>query len=256
MNQLAFRWGRAAVDQPEAFRDATTTETLSERSTSALPEQLFDGCTISGAPREVLERRAADLIDYQGAGLASRLITLAENVWVRERAITDRTDLSEAVTLNFFKLLAYKDEYEVARMLTDPAFLEAVKAQVPDGHNLTFKLHPPVLKALGRKKKIDMGPRTHFALRLLAKGKSLRGTLIDPFGHTRMRRLERELITHYEAMVSKVVATLTFENYEAAVAIASAADLVRGYEEVKTRNLHRYVMRLNELDVDTSSLSL
>ena len=71
-----------------------------------------------------------------------------------------------------------------------------------------------------------------------------------------MRRLERELITHYEAMVSKVVATLTFENYEAAVAIASAADLVRGYEEVKTRNLHRYVMRLNELDVDTSSLSL
>ena len=256
MNQLAFRWGRAAVDQPEAFRDATTTETLSERSTSALPEQLFDGCTISGAPREVLERRAADLIDYQGAGLASRLITLAENVWVRERAITDRTDLSEAVTLNFFKLLACKDEYEVARMLTDPAFLEAVKAQVPDGHNLTFKLHPPVLKALGRKKKIDMGPRTHFALRLLAKGKSLRGTLIDPFGHTRMRRLERELITHYEAMVSKVVATLTFENYEAAVAIASAADLVRGYEEVKTRNLHRYVMRLNELDVDTSSLSL
>ncbi len=256
MNQSAFRWGRAAVDQPAAFREAIAPPKVTHRDTAVIPGHLVNGCTVGGTTRELLERRAADLIDYANAGLAARLITLTQRVWSQERAITDRTELSDAVTINFFKLLAYKDEYEVARMLTDPTFLEFAKTQVPGGQNLTFKLHPPVLKALGRGKKISMGPRTHFVLRLLAKGKPLRGTLLDPFGHTRMRRLERELITHYEATITNLASTLTPDTYDRACAIASAADLVRGYEEVKIRNLHRYVERLDELGVDTSSLPL
>jgi indolepyruvate ferredoxin oxidoreductase len=256
MNRLAFRWGRVAVAEPETFRNATTPRKVSQRDTAALPHHLLDGCTVNGTTRELLERRAADLIDYQGAGLAARLITLTQNVWSQERALTDRTELSEAVTMNFFKLLAYKDEYEVARMLTDPTFVESVKTQVPGGQGLTYKLHPPILKALGRKKKIDLGPRAHFALRLLAKGKPLRGRFIDPFGHTRMRRIERQLIVHYEATVRALLPTLTPDTYDGAVAIASAAELVRGYEEVKMRNLRRYVTRLHELGVNTGSLSV
>jgi indolepyruvate ferredoxin oxidoreductase len=96
----------------------------------------------------------------------------------------------------------------------------------------------------------------HFALRLLAMGKPLRGRFIDPFGHTRMRRLERELITHYEATIESLLTTLTPDTYGRAVAIASAAELVRGYEEVKMHNLRRYIARLRELGVDAGSLSL
>jgi indolepyruvate ferredoxin oxidoreductase len=101
-----------------------------------------------------------------------------------------------------------------------------------------------------------MGPRTHFALRILAKGKFLRGTSLDPFGHTKMRRLERKLCAHYEAMIRHLIQTLSFDSYETTLAAASAADLVRGYEEVKLRNAGLYVQRLRELGVDTSALAI
>ncbi len=255
-NQSAFRWGRVAVAQPQTFRKATTAAQQPQRNPTVIPGRLLDGCTVGGTTRDLLERRAGDLIDYQGVGLAARLITLTQDVWSQERAITDRTELSAAVTMNFFKLLAYKDEYEVARMLTDPTFLDWVSTQVPGGQGLTYKLHPPALKALGRRKKVDLGPRAHFALRLLAKGKPLRGRFIDPFGHTRMRRLERALISHYEATIRGLLPRLTPDTYDGAVAIASAAELERGYEEVKMHKRSRYVVRLQELGVDASSLSL
>ncbi len=215
----------------------------------------FDGCTVTGPVRELLERRAADLVDYQGDRVADRLITLTQLVWTYERTVTDRIDLSEAVARNFFKLLAYKDEYEVSRLLTDPAFLDAVAAEVPGAQNLTYKLHPPVLKALGRQKKIGMRPHTHFTLRMLAKGKFLRGTFADPFGYAHVRRIERLLVRHYEATVQGLATSLTADSYDVALSVASAADLVRGYEEVKIGHLERYVARLDELGVDASDIS-
>ena len=139
--------------------------------------------------------------------------------------------------------MAYKDEYEVARMLTDPAFLEAVRAEVPGGGNLTYKLHPPVLKALGRKKKIGLGPRSRAALRVLAKGKRLRGTRWDPFGYALVRGLERRLVAQYEQMVLGLARALDASTYETSVAAAEAADLVRGYEDVKLRNVDNYLPR-------------
>jgi indolepyruvate ferredoxin oxidoreductase len=253
-NQLAFHWGRVAVDNPDAFRSATAPADVAQRSSAEIPSHLFDGCGVIGAPRTLLERRAADLVAYQGGRVAARLIDLAQQTWTRERATTDRTDLSQAVVANFFKLLAYKDEYEVARMLTDPAFLAQINAEVPGSGNLTYRLHPPFLKALGRKTKIGIGPRTHFALRLLSKGKFLRGSMFDPFGHTQMRRLERQLIIHYEAMMSDLLRTLTADSYDTALAAARAPELIRGYEEVKIENLRRYVERLRDLGVDTTAL--
>ncbi|MGD1257115.1 indolepyruvate ferredoxin oxidoreductase family protein [Mycobacterium seoulense] len=254
-NRLAFHWGRVAVAEPEFFQSATAPAAVSCNNSAALPRRLLAACSVTGTTRDVLEHRSADLIAYQGERLASRLITLTQNVWSQERAITDRTELSGAVVRNFFKLLAYKDEYEVARMLTDPAFLESVTTQIPGAKGLTYKLHPPILKALGRKKKISMGPRVHFALRLLAKGKLLRGHPFDPFAYTRIRRMERKLITHYESCLNELLATLTHDSYDRAIAIASAPDLIRGYEEVKMYNLRRYVARLRELEIDTSILS-
>jgi indolepyruvate ferredoxin oxidoreductase len=251
-NQAAFRWGRVAVANPDAFRTATIAPT-SDRVLVA-PEHLFATSSVAGAVRELLQRRAADLVAYQGERTAARLIDLIQRVWTAERTVTDRTDLAEAVTRNFFKLIAYKDEYEVARMLTEPNFLASVRAQVSGGENLTFKLHPPMLKALGRKKKIGMGPRTHVALRVLARGKWIRGTPLDPFGYTHMRRAERLLVAHYERTIMDLLQSLTSESYERAVAVASAPDLIRGYEEVKIRNLATYSARLKELGVDPPEL--
>jgi indolepyruvate ferredoxin oxidoreductase len=255
-NQAAFRWGRVAVANPDVFQTATAPEKATDRRLPPVPSELFDGCTVTGTVRDLLERRAADLVAYQGHRTASQLIASTQRAWTGERAVTDRTELSEAVAKNFFKLIAYKDEYEVARMLTDPAFVESVQSQVPGGEKLTYKLHPPILKALGRKKKIGMGPRSHFTLRLLAKGKFLRGTLFDPFGHMHMRRIERRLITHYEATISGLLGTLTPDSYDRVVAVASAPQLVRGYEEVKMANLRLYVARLDELGIDTAALAL
>ncbi|MDT5019064.1 MAG: indolepyruvate ferredoxin oxidoreductase [Mycobacterium sp.] len=252
-NQAAFRWGRVAVAAPEIFRSATMYPTDSRVFT--VPQHLFAASSVTGPVLQLLQRRAADLVAYQSDRTATQLINLTQEAWTKERAITDRTDLSEAVTRNFFRLIAYKDEYEVARMLTNPDFLASVRAEVPGGANLTFKLHPPMLKAFGRKKKIGMGPRTHVLLRVLARGKRLRGTALDPFGHTHIRRLERRLVAHYEVLINDLLESLTSDSYERAVAVSCAPDLIRGYEEVKIRNIGVYVSRLAELGVDCEALS-
>lgn len=253
-NQSAFRWGRVAVANPQAFQTVTAPESVADRTRKAAPSELFDRCTATGTVRDLLERRAADLLAYQGLRTATRLITLTQRVWTHERAVTDRTELSEAVAQNFFKLIAYKDEYEVARMLTDPEFVHHVQSQVPGAEKLTYKLHPPILKALGRKKKIGVGPHSHFVLHMLAKGRFLRGTYFDPFGHTHMRRIERQLVAHYETTINDLLTDLTSDSYNTAAAVASAPDLIRGYEEVKLQNLGLYVARLGELGADTSTL--
>jgi indolepyruvate ferredoxin oxidoreductase len=253
-NVAAFRWGRVAVADPAAFAKATTVINSVAGQHSAVVAHLLCDTAMTGEVREVLQRRCADLVAYQGKRHAKRLAALAERTWAAERSVTERTDLSEAVVTNFFRLLAYKDEYEVARLLTDPAFTEVVSAQVPGARKMTYKLHPPMLKSLGRKKKIGLGPRSHFALRLLAKGRFLRGHSLDPFGHTRMRRLERKLIDHYEAMIDTLIESLTAESYDTAVAAARAADIVRGYEEVKLANVDRYVNALNDIGIAAPDL--
>ena len=253
-NQAAFRWGRAAVCASEAFATATASTTRTQRSDDTVPRHLMQRSTVTGDVRTTVERRAAQLMAYQGEALTSRYLDIVQTVWDAEKSLGDRTDLTDAVARGLHKLMAYKDEYEVARMLTDPAFLETVRAEVPGADNLTYKLHPPVLEALGRKKKIGFGPRAHVALRLLAKGKRLRGTAWDPFGYAKVRRIERRLLAHYEQMVLRSARELTSSTYETAIAAADAADLVRGYEDVKLRNIDTYLARLRSLGIDTPEL--
>jgi indolepyruvate ferredoxin oxidoreductase len=156
---------------------------------------------------------------------------------------------SEAVARGLHRVTAYKDEYEVARLLTDPSFEAALAAEVPGGKKLRYRLHPPVLKALGRERKIAFGPWLKPVLVQLARGKVLRGTPLDPFGRTGIRRLERQLRDEYRAMVLRLASGLTAESYETAVAAAEAAELVRGYEDVKLAGVARYRARLAELGV-------
>ncbi|MGF6883024.1 indolepyruvate ferredoxin oxidoreductase [Nocardia sp. GAS34] len=247
-NIAAFRWGRAAVARPEEFA-AATAATAGARPAERIPADLLDGLTATGETRRLVELRAGELVGFGGARVAREYVGAVQRIWEAQQRVTDRTEFSEQVARGLYKFTAYKDEYEVARRLTDPAFLDEVAATIPDGANLTYRLHPPILRALGRTEKIGFGPRSHLALRLLAKGKRLRGTAFDPFGRARVRRVERALLTHYTEMVQALAATLS-SDYDRAVEVASLPDMVRGYEDIKLANVELYRNRLQELGIE------
>ncbi|MFC0623136.1 indolepyruvate ferredoxin oxidoreductase family protein [Kribbella deserti] len=245
-NIAAFRWGRAAVTDPAAFRAAGTVPTpAAERVVPA-------SVAASGLQGEVLRlvsQRAADLVAYQNVKLADSYVDFVARIAAAEQAVTTETRFTEAVARNLFKLTAYKDEYEVARLLTDQEFLDSTGESFPGGV-VSFKLHPPVLRAMGRTKKMSFGPKSHGALRVLARLKPLRGTRADLFGYAHLRRVERELRDHYRATVAKLAAELDLTSYERAVQVASLPDLVRGYESVKLRNIERYADALQNLGIE------
>jgi indolepyruvate ferredoxin oxidoreductase len=141
-----------------------------------------------------------------------------------------------------FKLMAYKDEYEVARLYADPAFLRQVKNEVDgDDLRLTFHLAPPLLARrdtiTGEPRKMSFGPWMLPLFRVLARFKFLRGTAFDPFGRTEERRTERALVSDYEALLDELTARLTPENHALAVGLAAIPEKIRGYGHVKMRHL-------------------
>ncbi len=250
-NRAAFRWGRVAIADPTRFGDAVSP--ARDRPPLPPPTDILADTTFTGRLGDLVSRRAANLVQFQSEKVARRYVTLLQSIWTAERAVTDRSEFSEAVAKGLYKFTAYKDEYEVARLLTDPQFVEHVRSEIPDGENLTYKLHPPMVKALGRKKKIGLGPRSHVALRILAKGKRLRGTKFDPFGYAHVRKVERDLITEYVDIVGRLAADLSPTNYDRAVEVAALPDLVRGYEDVKLANVDTYHARLSNLGISDAA---
>ncbi|MFI5735526.1 indolepyruvate ferredoxin oxidoreductase family protein [Kribbella sp. NPDC051587] len=245
-NIAAFRWGRAAVTDPAAFRAAGTT---AARATVRDVPYSVTAAGLQGELLRLVSQRATDLVGYQNVKLANQYVNLVAQVAAAERAVTTETRFSEAVARNLFKLTAYKDEYEVARLLTDPEFLDATGESFPGG-TVSFKLHPPVLRAMGRKKKLSFGPKSHGTLRALARLKPLRGTRLDLFGYAHLRKVERTLRDHYRALVTTLAGELDKASYDRAVQVAELPDLVRGYESIKLRNVDRYVEALAQLGVE------
>ena len=250
-NIAAFRWGRVAVADPEAFEQVIAVPA------QQAPRPAPGSVVRSGLEGEVLRLvslRAADLVDFQDEAVADEYVEVVRRAAAAEQALTGETRFAEAVARNLFKLTAYKDEYEVARLLTDPEFVRATAEAYPDG-TVSYQLHPPMLRALGREKKIAMGPRSHVTLRALARMKRLRGTPLDVFGYAHVRRVERALRDHYRDLVEELAATLSAETYERAVRLAELPDLVRGYETVKLRNVADYVAQLRELGVEPPAVA-
>ncbi|MCH9642146.1 MAG: indolepyruvate ferredoxin oxidoreductase family protein [Actinomycetia bacterium] len=246
-NTAAFRWGRVAIADRVRFDDAVTP--VVTRQSARSPARVLDGTTFAGPVGELISHRAADLIGFQNEKVARRYVTVLESIWTAERAVGEHTEFSEAVARGLYKFTAYKDEYEVARLLTDPQFLANVESEIPSGQNLTYQLLPPALRAMGRRKKIGLGPRSHITLRVLAKGKRLRGSKFDPFGYAQVRKVERELLAEYVAIVVGLADQLDSTNYDRAVEIAGLADMVRGYEDIKLASIAAYRARLGELGV-------
>jgi indolepyruvate ferredoxin oxidoreductase len=246
LNVAAFRWGRVSVADPAAFAAAAGGGTRRGRP---LPDgsAFVAGRALEGETRRLAAVRAAAMEDHSGAAAARRYVDLVERAWQAERRVGERTAFSEAVARGAHRLGAYKDEYEVARLLTDPGLEEDALAQVPGATGLTYHLHPPALRSAGWSRKITLGPSFRPVLKALAKGRALRGTPLDPFGRTRIRRLERALAAEYTQAVQRLAAGLDAAAYDRAVAVAEAPELVRGYEEVKLAGVERYRARREEL---------
>jgi len=189
--------------------------------------------------REALRQYAAELCAYQSDKLAAQFLDAVERVARADRAAGDRSGrLTAAAAAGHFKLMAYKDEYEVARLMSDPEANAAARELAASvGGTVSWSLHPPLLRALGRTGKIRFSTAWRPVFALLARGKRLRGRWCDPFGHTEVRRTERELPGEYRAALDAALEALERDagaaRYEQAVAIAGLAELVRGYEDIK-----------------------
>jgi indolepyruvate ferredoxin oxidoreductase len=233
MNLAAFRWGRrAAVDA------AAVEALIAARAGLGSPAR-----TLSGSFDEMVARRVEFLTKYQDAAYAARYRELVSRVQAAEAATAPgKSGLAEAVGRYLFKLMAYKDEYEVARLYSDGAFLDQVKSTF-DGEGLRFEFHlaPPLIAkkdpVTGIAKKMSFGAWMMPAYRALAKFKFLRGTAFDPFGYTVERRTERKLVGDYEAMLEEILAALSPANHHLAVGLASIPEKIRGFGHVKARHL-------------------
>ena len=217
-NVAAFRWGRRWAVEPEEWRRAAGI------AVAAPPESLD----------ELIERLADDLVGYQSAGYAARFRQLVDVARTAEQRVDPASSrLTEAVARHGHKLMAYKDEYEVARLLLAPEATAAYEAIGGPGTKVTWRLHPPMLRAMGMQKKMKFGSRTTPIFKALAASKRLRGTLADPFRWAEVRKVERAMVPEYERAVDRLADRLTAGNLDEAVAIAQLPDQVRGYEDIK-----------------------
>ncbi len=246
-NTAAFRWGRVAVADPAAFAEAVNpTVAVAPRPA---PRDLLVGSPLDGETRRLAQVRATLLLDHTGLKAARQYVAVVERAWQAERDLGERTSYSEAVARGVAHLQAYKDEYEVARLLTRPELLDEVRAQVPDAGKVQFNLHPPVLRAMGMSSKLRFGAKARPAFAAMAKAKALRGTPLDPFGRAEVRRVEREIASSHTALVERLTSTLSAASYDTAVAAAAAAEIVRGYEDIKLGNVARYRAALADLGI-------
>jgi indolepyruvate ferredoxin oxidoreductase len=230
MNQEAFRLGRLAVVNPTRLAEMMEGKEPPESRPKALEAMSLD---------EIIAHRSAHLTDYQNKRLARRYNKLVTQV----REAADKGGHSDALpraaAINYAKLLAYKDEYEVARLFTDGKFEQQLRDQFEGDFKFSFNLAPPILgggrDALGRPKKRAFGPGMLRVFRWLAKFRFLRGTVLDVFARSADRRLERELIGAYEKDVAAVLSSLSPANVETAIELLSLPDRIRGYGPVKEK---------------------
>lgn len=242
-NLLAFGIGRLVAVDPHALDRLVGASLMGEAVLGHEDEPLA----------AVVERQVAHLTAYQGKTLAQRYLKLVETVEQAERAIVGPTAplrLTVAVAQVHARLLAVKDEYEVARLYTDGAFEQSLAQQFEGDFRLRFHLAPPLLArpgANGRPRKLSFGPRLMPVLRWLAKARGLRGTVFDPFGRTEERRMERELAQDHAALVSAILSRLSTSTLDAAVELAALAGEIRGFGPVKLASLCRIKARERDL---------
>jgi indolepyruvate ferredoxin oxidoreductase len=227
-NKLAFEWGRRAA------HDLAAVQALLK------PAQVIEFVTKTVNLDDMIAKRVEFLTGYQNAAYAQQYKAFVEKVRGAEVQLNSKK-LSEAVARYLFKLMAYKDEYEVARLHTDKTFLDKVAAQFEGDYTLNYHLAPPLTAKKndkGELQKSKFGPWMQTGFKVLAKLKGLRGTALDVFGKTEERKTERALIDEYRASIDELLRTLSAANLTLATEIARIPEDIRGYGHVKERHLH------------------
>jgi indolepyruvate ferredoxin oxidoreductase len=236
-NKRSFLWGRrAAVDLKRVEQTATPAQTIVVQ----MPQSLD----------AIIRKRVEFLTGYQDAAYAAQYAALVARVREAESSLKLGNKLATAVAKSLFKLMAYKDEYEVARLTTDGRFLEQLKTQFEGDVKLKFNLAPPLFAkkdAKGHLVKAEFGSWMWGAFKLLAKLKGLRGGAFDIFGYTAERRMERALIAEYRGMVEDLLGTLDAGNHATAVELAALPEQIRGFGHVKEKAVAEYRVRKEEL---------
>ncbi|MGM4985519.1 indolepyruvate ferredoxin oxidoreductase family protein [Rhizobium sp. 11_C7_N12_5] len=245
MNRAAFGWGRRSVVDPEAVKQAAAID-----PDEAPARQTLD---------EIVAKRIEFLTHYQSATYADKYRKLVTTARTAEAQLKLGEDFSEAVARNAFKLMAYKDEYEVARLHNDRSFKDKIAAQFEGDFEIKHHLAPPFFsrridKRTGNPAKIAISHKlTLPAFSVLEKMRFLRGTPLDPFGYTHERRMERKLAADYAALINDLAANLSPENQQRAIALAQLPDQIRGFGPVKSASIERFEKNKAALLMQASS---
>ena len=248
-NLAAFRWGRLQIEDSLAVerarqdaQPASIEKAARERSTVS-PGISLRIEALGGGPDDVeaWTRYASELVAWGGGPEVVRWLEVLERVQSSEERVRPGSRLLvAAVAASLYKLMAYKDEYEVARLMIDEGVMAGARALAGRGGRIAWRLHPPLLRALGLGRKISFGMWATPFFKLLSRARFLRGTALDPFGYAKLRRVERELPQDYIEMLDRLLAHLGMANLEAAVALAESPDAIRGYEDLKLERISRY----------------
>jgi indolepyruvate ferredoxin oxidoreductase len=241
-NRAAFDSGRLAAHQPDALEGALR------------PRAQVVQLHVPESFERAVARRIEDLTAYQNADYARQFQDVVEAVAARERELAPDAKtprLALAVARGLFKLMAYKDEYEVARLYTGASFQAQLQGQFEGDYSLRFHMAPPIFARkdprTGVPRKMTLGPRTMTALKMLTRLKGLRGTWFDPFGHTAERKMERALVREYRQTIDQLLAGLTRDKLAQAATIAGLAETIRGFGHVKAANVEKYRTELGRL---------
>jgi indolepyruvate ferredoxin oxidoreductase len=250
-NIRAFRYGRLHVADPRRLRERVDPPVLTaagERARAAARlsaadarayQRILDRARhLEEETRRILAIRVGELIDYQDAAYAGRYLDRVVAVAAREAAATPgRAEVTRAVARHQYKVMAYKDEYEVARLHLKPELVAGTRDLFAAPRRVTYHLHPPLLRALGMTRKLRLGPWFTPVLGLLRGLRRLRGTPWDVFGYAEVRREERRLVGWYEGLVDGALDRLDGGSHAVALEIAELPDRIRGYESIKLANI-------------------
>jgi indolepyruvate ferredoxin oxidoreductase len=248
-NLQAFRYGRLWLADPDRLRQlvepparsfeterATALERLGGRDASAYVSLLNRCAPLDPEARRLLAFRVGELIAYPDARYAAAYVDFVLEVAAREEVVAPgRREVTHATIRNLYKLMAYKDEYEVARLHLKPVFQAGARQIFAAPRRLFWHLHPPLLRALGLRRKLRLGPWFRHPLRVLRALRRLRGTPFDPFGYAAVRREERRLVHWYRDLVT--AALHGTDGHASALELARLPEAIRGYEDIKLRSI-------------------
>lgn len=252
----AFAWGRAAVAAPEAVAAATEPAIPAAPAPSPRAAGIVEATGATGELRRLLETRVGELIAYAGSPKLAR--RYADDVMAvaqveASRGAPGETAVAEAYARGLYKLLAPKDEYEVARLHLDPVERAKVAAEFGPDAKVSVLLHPPLLRAMGMKRKLKLGPWFTPGLRVLASARRLRGTPLDVFALPHVRRVERALPDEYRALMDRALDALTPATHAKVAEIAALPDLIRGYEDIKLANVEKFRAEAARLEAELAA---